>query len=58
MEEELRKLELKKARLFSEIQMLSTVSDLMYKNFGKVCADIMILKRKINLEIVDILKDN
>lgn len=37
--------------------MLSTVSDLMYKNFGKVCADIMILKKELTNKVEDVFKD-
>jgi hypothetical protein len=57
MEEELRNLELKKALLFSDIESLSSVSDLAYKNFGKICLDIMLLKKKITNEVKNIFED-
>jgi hypothetical protein len=47
MDQELQNLKLKKARLFSELEMLSEVSDLFYKNLGKVTADIHLLEMKI-----------
>ena len=47
MEERLRILKLRKARLWSEIESLATVSDLMFQNFGKVEAEIMQLERKL-----------
>ena len=49
-QENLQKLKLKQARLFSEIEMLSEVSPLMYQNFGKVTADIMKLEKQITRE--------
>ena len=49
-EENLQKLKLKRARLFSEIEMLSEVSPLMYQNFGKVCADILKLQKEITAQ--------
>ena len=57
MEEELRNLEQKKARMYSDIESLSSVSDLAYKNFGKVCADIMILKKKITNRVKDVFEE-
>lgn len=47
MDQELQNLKLKKARLISELEMLSDVSDLFYKNLGKVIADIHLLEMKI-----------
>lgn len=58
MEEQLRLLKLKKARLFSEIESLVSVSELMYKNFGKVQADIMNLEKKIVRETKNPLDEN
>lgn len=46
MEEKLRMLKLKKARLWEEIQSLSTVSDSMLLNFGKTEAEIMKLEQQ------------
>lgn len=37
---------LKKARLLSELEMLSGVTDLHYINLGKVTADIHLLEKK------------
>lgn len=45
MDEKLRILRLKKAELFSQIQMLSTVSDSLFCQFGKVTAEIMTIER-------------
>ena len=47
MHEELQKLKVKKARLISELEMLSEVSNLFYQNLGKVTADIHLLEMKI-----------
>lgn len=47
MEEQLRKLEIKKARLLSEIEMLSEVSPMMFQNLGKAVAEIHIIKKKV-----------
>ncbi len=47
MHEELQNLKLKKARLISELEMLSEVSNLFYQNLGKVTADIHLLEMKI-----------
>ncbi|WP_339834938.1 hypothetical protein [uncultured Flavobacterium sp.] len=56
MKQELLKLQLKRASMFENIESLSSVSDSAYKDFGKVCADIMILKKKINREIKNIFQ--
>lgn len=47
MEEQLRKLKLKKATLFEHMTMLSDISPKFYQEFGKLEADIMILEKKI-----------
>lgn len=45
IEQRLRSLRLKKARLFSDIESLSEVSDSMLLNFGKVEAEILKLEK-------------
>jgi len=57
MQEELQSLLLKKARLISELEMLSEASDLFYKNLGKVTADIHLLEMKILRETENNLED-
>lgn len=57
MQEKLNSLMLKKARLLSEIEMLSEVSDLMYRNLGKVIAEIHLLKKQILRETENLLDD-
>lgn len=47
MEERLRILKLKKARLWSDIESLSEVNDSTYLNFGKIEAEIMKLEKDI-----------
>lgn len=47
MEEQLRKLKLKKAMLFTQMISLSEISPKCYQDFGKLEADIMILEQKI-----------
>lgn len=47
MEAKLQELRLKKARLFSQIEMLAEVSDSMFIRFGKLEAEIMILEKQI-----------
>lgn len=47
MHEELQKLKVKKARLISELEMLSEVSNVFYQNLGKVTAQIHLLELKI-----------
>ncbi|UOX35321.1 hypothetical protein LXD69_07320 [Flavobacterium sediminilitoris] len=47
MEQKLSNLRIKKATLFSHIEMMSTVSDTLFRDFGKVCAEIMQLEKKI-----------
>lgn len=47
MEEKLQELRLKKATLFSQIEMLSEVSDSMFIRFGKLEAEIMLLEKQI-----------
>ena len=46
MEDKIHNLRLKKARLFSQIEMLAEVSDNMFREFGKVCAEIMLLEKE------------
>ena len=47
MQEKLRVLKLKKARLWSDIESLSEVNDSTYLAFGKTQAEIMKLEREI-----------
>lgn len=47
MEEKLRILKLKKARLWSDIESLSEVNDSTYLAFGKTQAEIMKLEKDI-----------
>lgn len=58
MEAKLRNLKLKKARLFSEIESLSSVSELMFLNFGKVEAEILMLEKLIVRETKNHLDEN
>lgn len=53
----LNNLQLKRARLLSEIEMLSEVSPLMYQNLGKVESDIHLLKKKMLSEVKNDLED-
>ena len=54
MEAKLQELRLKKARLFSQIEMLAEVSDSMFREFGKVCAEIMLLEKQIKPSLITI----
>ena len=47
MEEKLRTLKLKKARLFANIEMLSEVNECTFTEFGKLEAEIMKLEKEI-----------
>lgn len=47
MEEKLRILKLKKARLWSDIESLAEVNDSMYLTFGKTQAEIMKLEKEL-----------
>jgi hypothetical protein len=47
MHEKLRLLKLKKARLWSDIESLSEVSDSMFLTFGKTESEIMKLEKEI-----------
>ncbi|MDD2820752.1 MAG: hypothetical protein PHW29_05765 [Flavobacterium sp.] len=47
MQEKLRVLKLKKARLWADIESLSEVNDSTYLNFGKTQAEIMKLEKEI-----------
>ena len=58
MKEKLRLLKLKRARLLSEIEMLTEVSDLMYRNLGKTEADIYLMEKQIIREIKNPLDEN
>jgi chromosome segregation ATPase len=47
LEEKLRTLKLRKARLFLNIEMLSEVNDSTFTQFGKLQAEIMKLEKEI-----------
>jgi hypothetical protein len=56
--EKLRSLKLKKARLWSDIESLSEVSDTMFLNFGKTEAEIMKLEKQLVREAVNPIDEN
>lgn len=58
MHEKLRILKLRKARLWSDIESLASVSDLMFLNFGKTEAEIMKLEREIVRQSVNPINEN
>lgn len=41
LQEEITNLKIKKAKIFAEIEMLSSVNDCVYTRLGKITADIM-----------------
>ena len=47
MEAQLRNLKLKRAQLFAQVDMLSSVSESMYLQIGKIDVEIHFLERKI-----------
>lgn len=47
MEEKLRLLKLNRAKLLSEIEILSEVSELMFINLGKLTSEIYLLEKTI-----------
>jgi hypothetical protein len=58
MQDKIQKLRLKKARLFSQIEMLAEVSDSMLRDFGKVCAEIMLLEKQFARETKNIFDED
>jgi hypothetical protein len=58
MQEKLRLLKLKKARLWSDIESLSEVNDSTYLAFGKTQAEIMKLEKEIVRDTVNSLDEN
>ncbi|MEN9907136.1 MAG: hypothetical protein RLZZ540_277 [Bacteroidota bacterium] len=58
MEQKLRSLKLKKARLFSNIEMLSEINDSTFLEFGKLEADIMKLEKQILRETKNSFDEN
>ena len=58
MQEKLRILKLKKARLWSDIESLSEVSDSMFLSFGKTQAEIMKLEKDLVRDIKNPLHEN
>jgi hypothetical protein len=57
IEQKINELELKKATLFSNIEMLSTVNDSLFAQFGKTCVELMKLKRQQVRETENIIQD-
>lgn len=58
MEERLRILKLRKARLFADIESLSEVSDSMFLNFGKTVAEVMKLEKELLRQTENNLDEN
>ena len=58
MQEKLRILKLKKARLWSDIESLSEVNDSTYLQFGKTQAEIMKLEKDLVRDIKNPLHEN
>ena len=58
MQEKLRILKLKKARLWSDIESLAEVNDSTYLQFGKTQAEIMKLEREIVRQSENQLDEN
>lgn len=56
--EKLRSLKLKKARLWSDIESLSEVSDAMFLNFGKTEAEIMKLEKQLVREAINPINED
>ena len=57
-QEQLNNLQLKRATLLSQLEMLSSASPESYQKSGKVQADIYLLKRKIIRETQNPLDEN
>lgn len=53
-QQQLNSLQLKRATLLSQLEMLSSASDEFYQKLGKVEADIHLLKTKMLLEVKNI----
>jgi hypothetical protein len=47
LKEELLVLKEKRARQFSEIEMLSSVNEIVYTKLGKICAEIMLKEKQL-----------
>jgi len=58
MEEKIRSLKLKKARLFANIEMLSEVNECTFTEFGKLEAEIMKLEKQIVRDTQNTLDEN
>ncbi|MDI6032698.1 hypothetical protein QLS91_06390 [Flavobacterium sp. LB2P84] len=58
MQEKLRILKLKKARLWSDIESLAEVNDSMFLTFGKTEAEIMKLEKYIIRDTINPLDEN
>lgn len=48
LEQKIKELKLKRAALLSQAEMLSTVSDLLYRNIGKVEVEIHFAEKELN----------
>lgn len=57
-QQQLNSLQLKRATLLSQLEMLSSASPEFYQKLGKVQADIHLLKRKIIRETKNSLDEN
>lgn len=57
-QQQLNSLQLKRATLLSQLEMLSSASPEFYQKLGKVQADIHLLKRKIIRETKNPLDEN
>ena len=57
-QEQLNSLQLKRATLLSQLEMLSSASNEFYQKLGKVEAEIFLLKRKIIQEVKNIIDED
>lgn len=58
LDEKLRTLKLRKARLFSDIEMLTEVNDSTFLKFGKLEAEIMKFEKELIRETQNPLNEN
>lgn len=57
-QQQLNSLQLKRANLLSQLEMLSSASSEFYQKLGKVEADIHLLKNKMLREVKNITNEN
>lgn len=57
-QEQLNSLQLKRATLLSQLEMLSSISPEFYKQLGKVEADLFLLERKMIRETKNQIDEN